>query len=107
MRNLTVLAVLLIAPMASSFSTAPGAGVAFAGEKNKAPVTDDSMRDQVMMRLAGDPDVKGGAINVEVKDGVATLSGAVDSERAREKAGKLAKHTKGVKSVVNQLTVKE
>ena len=100
-----------LAPMAHGFppTTTPGldTGMAFAGDKYKTPVTDDSIRDQVMMRLAGDQEVKGGAIDVQVADGVVTLKGAVDSDKASKKAERLSKHVKGVKSVVNQLTVKE
>jgi osmotically-inducible protein OsmY len=81
--------------------------LAFAGDKNKAPVNDDSITDQVRMRLAGDSDVKGGGIDVLVKDGVVTLKGQVDTDRARSKAEKLAKHVKGVHSVVNELTLRE
>ncbi|MGD0616238.1 MAG: BON domain-containing protein [Bryobacteraceae bacterium] len=107
-------AVLLLTPLAliahgSSATATLGldAGLAFAGDKYKTPVTDDSIRDQVMMRLAGDQEVKGGAIDVQVTDGVVTLKGPVDSDKARQKAERLSKHVKGVKSVVNQLTVKE
>jgi hypothetical protein len=107
-------AVLLLAPLASMAHGFPptatlglDAGLAFAGDKYKSPVTDDSIRDQVMMRLAGDQEVKGGAIDVQVANGVVTLKGAVDSDKASKKAERLSKHVKGVKSVVNQLTVKE
>jgi osmotically-inducible protein OsmY len=104
MRILTT--VLLLAPVSIATTGLPTA-MAFAGEKDKGPVTDDSITDQVRMRLAGDTDVKGGGIDVEVKDGAVTLKGAVDTPRAREKAEKLTKHVKGVRSVTNQLTVRE
>ena len=80
-------------------------GVAFASDKDKLPITDDSITDQVRMRLAGDAEVKGGGIGVDVKDGVVTLSGKVPYDKVRQKAERLAKHVKGVKSVVNQLVV--
>ena len=112
MRTLTT--VLLLAPlssMAQGYASVTTVGlrteVAFAGEKSKLPATDDSIRDQVMMKLAADTDVKGGGIDVEVTDGTVTLKGAVDTDKARSKAEKLAKHVKGVKSVVNQLKLKE
>jgi osmotically-inducible protein OsmY len=63
---------------------------------------DGAIRDQVMIRLAGDQDVKGTGISVEVQNGVATLTGKVESDKIRSKAEKLAKKVKGVKSVVNQ-----
>ena len=69
-------------------------------------VTDDQIYDLVRRRLAGDPDVKGGGLEVDVKDGVVTIKGAVRTEKARSKAEKLARKVKGVKSVVNQIVVK-
>jgi len=68
-------------------------------------VSDDTLTDRVRMKLAADQIVKGGAIGVDVKDGVATLSGTVDSEKRKGKAEKLAKKVQGVKSVVNQIQV--
>ncbi len=71
----------------------------------KPPVTDDSITDQVRMRITADQDVKGGADEVSVKDGVVTIKGRVDSDRGKNKATKLAKKVKGVKSVNNELVV--
>ena len=67
---------------------------------------DDRIYDQVRIRMVSDRDVKGGALKVEVKDGVVTVSGLVENEKARRKVEKLAKKVKGVKSVVNQTKVK-
>ena len=69
------------------------------------PVTDDGIVDQVRIKLAGDSVVKGGALNVEAKDGVVTLTGNVQSEKQKDKAERLAHKVKGVKSVVNQIKV--
>src|ERR1041385_8867256 len=69
------------------------------------PVTDDAIVDQVRMKLAGDTVVKGGALNVEAKDGIVTLSGNVQTEKQKGKAERLAHKVKGVKNVVNQLKV--
>jgi osmotically-inducible protein OsmY len=57
------------------------------------------------MRLAGDADVKGGALEVSVKDGEVTIKGRVDTDKGKSKATKLAKKVKGVKGVDNQLSV--
>jgi hyperosmotically inducible periplasmic protein len=70
------------------------------------PVTDDMITDQVRIKLAGDQIVKGGALQVDVKDGIVTLSGPVDEPKAKERAEKLTKKVKGVKQVVNKITVK-
>jgi len=66
---------------------------------------DDRIIDQVRMRLAGDADVKGGALEVTVKDGDVVIKGRVDTEKGKSKATKLAKKVKGVKAVDNQLSV--
>lgn len=80
------------------------AGVCLA---QKSAATDDAIVDQVRLKLAADPDVKGGALTVDCKSGVVTLTGVVESTHARDKATKLAKKVKGVKQVVNNLTTGE
>jgi osmotically-inducible protein OsmY len=74
--------------------------------KDPAQLTDDTITDQVRLKLASDPDVKGGALRVDVKDGVVTLAGAVEVPKQRDKAEKLARKVKGVKSVVNKIEIK-
>jgi osmotically-inducible protein OsmY len=69
------------------------------------PSADNKIQDQVRIKLTQDQDVKGGALDVAVKDGVVTIKGRVDTEHAKSKAGKLAKKVKGVKDVDNELTV--
>jgi osmotically-inducible protein OsmY len=86
-----LLAVLLMLPL-----------VALAADK---PVSDDLIYDLVRQKLAGDQVVKGGALDVEVKSGVVTLAGTVQSEKQKGKAERLAHKVKGVKSVVNQIKV--
>jgi hyperosmotically inducible periplasmic protein len=67
--------------------------------------SDDRISDQVRMRLATDQDVKGGALDVSVKAGVVTIKGRVDTEKAKNRATRLAKKIKGVKEVDNELIV--
>ncbi len=69
-------------------------------------MTDDTITDQVRLKLTSDPDVKGGALDVTVKDGVVTIGGAVETQKQRDKAEKLAHKVKGVKSVVNKIEIK-
>jgi osmotically-inducible protein OsmY len=71
----------------------------------KASNSDDRISDQVRMKLATDPDVKGGALDVTVHDGVVTIKGRVDTDKGKSKASKLAKKVKGVKQVDNELQV--
>lgn len=66
---------------------------------------DDRIYDQVRLKLASHPDVKGGAIEVTVSDGVVTLQGAVRTQKGRNKAEGLTGKVKGVKKVINQLRV--
>jgi osmotically-inducible protein OsmY len=73
---------------------------AYADEKK-----DDEIYDKVRLRLAGDPEVKGGGLEVEVKDGVVTIRGIVRTDKAKAKADKLALKVKGVSRVVNELRV--
>ena len=74
--------------------------------KDPPPMTDDTITDQVRLKLTSDPDVKGGALQVDVKQGVVTLSGAVEMQKQRDKAEKIARKVKGVKSVVNKIEIK-
>jgi osmotically-inducible protein OsmY len=66
---------------------------------------DDRIYDQVRLKLASDSTVKGGGIEVVVKEGVVTLRGKVQQQKQKQKAERLAKKVKGVSSVVNELRV--
>ncbi len=79
------------------------AGVALAAD----PPTDGAINDNVRIKLSADAEVKGGALKVDVKQGVVTISGVVDTERQKEKATKIARKVKGVKKVVNNIALKE
>jgi osmotically-inducible protein OsmY len=68
-------------------------------------ITDDTIRDQVMVKLANDQDVGGMPIDVDVRQGVATLKGKVRNDKQKSKAEKLAKKVKGVTGVTNQLLI--
>jgi hyperosmotically inducible protein len=81
-------------------------GIAFSAQKSR-PINDDTIVDHVRIKLADDPIVKGGALSVECKRGVVTLTGAVETEKAKDRAERLAKKVKGVKQVVNNITIKE
>ncbi|HVP47012.1 MAG TPA: BON domain-containing protein [Bryobacteraceae bacterium] len=69
------------------------------------PVSDDALHDMVMRRLANDADVKGSGLQIEVKDGVVTLRGKLDTEKQIQRAEKLAKKISGVKKVINEITL--
>ena len=69
-------------------------------------LNDDAIVDQVRIKLADDPIVKGGALSVECQNGVVTLTGAVETEKQKARAEKVTKKVKGVKQVINQLTIR-
>jgi len=77
-------------------------GSAMAAEKL---TSDDAIYDYVRRKLASDQIVKGGGLQVDVKQGAVTLRGTVEEQKQKERAAKLAKKVAGVKSVDNQLTV--
>ena len=81
------------------------AGVCLAADKT--PPSDAYISDQVRIKLSGDAEVKGGALEAECKQGVCTLSGSVETQRQKDKASKLAKKVKGCKQVVNNLLIKK
>lgn len=65
--------------------------------------TDDQIYDEVRMTLTVNPDVRGGAIEVEVTQGVVKLKGRVRDEKARKKAVEITKDVKGVTKVESEL----
>ena len=79
--------------------------IALSGVATCAQTSDDALVDQVRVKLSLDIDVNGGALDVNVRDGVVTLRGPVRSEKARKKAEKIAAKVKGIKKVVNEITV--
>src|SRR5579863_202184 len=78
------------------------ASVCFAASK---PITDDAIVDQVRLKLSSDAIAKGGGFTVECKNGVVTLTGAAENNQQRDRATLVTKKVKGVKQVINNLTV--
>ena len=67
--------------------------------------SDPGVTTAVKAKLAADDTVKAYRIDVDTKDRVVTLSGAVDTQAAHTRAVELAKNTEGVRDVVDRLTV--
>jgi len=84
----------------------PQAAIVWAAPASK-PVTDDYISDSVRQKLAADTVVKGGDLEVVVKDGVVTMSGKVKEQRQKDKAEHVAKKVNGVKSVINNIKVEK
>jgi osmotically-inducible protein OsmY len=67
--------------------------------------SDPGVTTAVKAKLAADDTVKAYRIDVDTKDRVVTLTGAVDNSAARERAVQLARATDGVNNVIDNLTV--
>jgi osmotically-inducible protein OsmY len=74
-------------------------------QKEKPPITDDIIVDQVKVKLADDSEVGGQPINVDAHGGTVVLTGKVTNDKLREKAEKIAKKVKGVVGVDNKLAI--
>ena len=70
-------------------------------------VDDSVITTKVKALLAEDDFLKSFEIGVETYKGTVQLSGFVDSQKAVDKAGEIARGVKGVKSVKNNLSVKK
>ena len=71
----------------------------------KKDLSDNAIHDAVMRKLADDQIVKTSP-DVDVKNGVVTLTGSVEYDIQKARAEKLTKKVPGVKSVVNQIKVR-
>lgn len=68
--------------------------------------SDERIREDINEALTEDPWLDPTDVEVTVEDGVVTLSGTVDSWRARRRAAEDAWHVPGVRDVRNVLTVR-
>jgi osmotically-inducible protein OsmY len=76
-------------------------------QSSTGEVVDDSViTTKIKTELANDEFLKSFQISVETRKGIVELSGFVDSQNAKDKAGKIAHGVGGVKSVKNALIVK-
>lgn len=69
--------------------------------------SDERMTEEVNDRLYRHPEIDASDVDVSVKDGEVTLSGTVDSRRAKYMAEDLCDQVMGVKDVNNQLRVRK
>jgi|SRR5688572_17610477 hyperosmotically inducible protein len=76
-------------------------------QKSAGEQVDDTVTTaDVKAALIGDPVTKAGQIDVEVFKGTVQLNGFVDSQASKDRATQLARQSKGVTAVHNNLTVK-
>ncbi|HVE49638.1 MAG TPA: BON domain-containing protein [Casimicrobiaceae bacterium] len=88
----------------TTYKPAPAVGQAV--DKATAITADAAITAKVKTALLADPEVKGMQINVDTRDGIVMLSGALDKAGNIERAVTLARGVEGVKSVDNKLTAK-
>ena len=74
-------------------------------QKDKAPVSDDTIVDQVRVKIADDSEVGGQPIQVDAHNGVVVLTGKVTNDKLKAKVEKIAKKVKGVTGVDNKLVI--
>ena len=67
--------------------------------------SDERIREDVCERLAMDHDVDASEIEVNVSDGIVTLSGSVNERQAKRLAEDICESVRGVKDVQNNLRV--
>ncbi len=69
-------------------------------------VDDAGVTSKVKAALLADPDVKGLAVKVKTYKGEVQLSGFVDTQAQKKRAGEIAQGVKGVQWVKNDIIVK-
>jgi hyperosmotically inducible periplasmic protein len=76
-----------------------------AANELEGALSDGALTAKITSKLALDDHVNARAINVDTSASVVTLRGTVGSEAERERAVRLARETRGVTRVVDQLKV--
>jgi len=82
---------------------APGAYAAIGAERSQP--SDTEITNAVADRLLRDHGVEGHGIDVETVDGVVSLTGTADNVLAKRRAVRIAESVKGVRSVIDRVTV--
>lgn len=95
---LTITAALAFAPVAFT-----GCSIMQGRESAGQYTNDKKIAATIKASLYKDSIVKGTQVDVNVFNGVAQLSGFVDSQEAKDRAGEIAQNTKGVTQVYNNL----
>ena len=72
----------------------------------KQVASDSTITSKIKSKYLVEKNFKSFDVSVETKDGIVVLSGFVDNESTKTRAGQIAKSVKGVKSVSNGLIVK-
>ena len=99
--NLMIGASLVLLPAALT----TGCAVARHQETARQYGQDAKITAEIKGKLYKDPDVKGTEVNVTTMKGVVQLSGFVDSQAAKDRAGQIATSVQGVVDVRNDLVL--
>ena len=102
-RNIVIHCLVLIMMIATFTACASTSKQSGTGEY----VDDSVITAKVKSMLAADDFLKSFEISVETYKGIVQLSGFVDSQKAIDTAGQIARNVKGVTSVKNNLNVKK
>ena len=94
-------AILVLAFIATSLLAGACSSTRTTGEQ----IDDGWITTKIKAKLVGDSDINPFNIDVDVLNGVVTLSGKVKKADTKEEAERLARDTKGVKQVVNDIEV--
>ncbi len=97
--NVIVTASLALLPMVFT----SGCAVTSGRENARSYVDDKAIAARIKTSMYSDPMVKGTEVKVQSLNGVVQLSGFVDSEAAKQRAGQIAANTPGVVQVYNNL----
>ena len=94
--------------IAVSFTTAPllfttGCSVTQGRQGAGEYAKDKEIQTRIKTALYADPTVKGTQVEVNSLNGNVQLSGFVDSQAAKDRAGEIAREVPGVKQVYNNL----
>jgi osmotically-inducible protein OsmY len=84
-----------------------GCGSTSDGRSTGQVIDDTAIHTKVKAALVNDPVVSGTAINVDVERGVVVLTGAVNGDVEKTKAEDIARGVNGVRSVENNLVVRQ
>jgi hyperosmotically inducible protein len=83
-----------------------GAAMSNAADQTAVVADDAAITAKVKAAILAEPGLNSLQINVDTSSATVTLSGNVDNADLRDRAKQIASSTSGVKSVVDQLTVK-
>jgi hypothetical protein len=95
-RDLAVVAICVILGSGCLLQAAP-----------KEQPSDELIYDHVIRKLVNDRELKTNQLKVTVEDAIVTVAGEVASEKLRRRVSKVVKGTRGVKKVINEVTVRE